>query len=327
MQPLTFEPILVPKPWGGRRLAEYGKPLPPEGTFGESWDIADLPAAAVTSADRTRTPVAGGPDAGLVLRELIARDGADLLGSARPTDAGDFPLLVKLLDAREHLSVQVHPTAEYVSSHPGTRLKTESWYVVDADPGAVIYKGFRRGVTMDDLHRAAGTRAFVELLQPVEAVPGDFHHLPAGIVHALGAGVMVAEPQTPSDTTFRLYDWTDEYGRAPRPLHLDEALDTIDLDPDEAVFLAPIAAEGSRLLVATDSYWQAEHRLDGGQVPLRTDRELRILMLPRGRARVAWPDGELALDRGATVLLPAALAPEVEVTVVEPATVLETGLV
>ncbi|MDH3500806.1 MAG: class I mannose-6-phosphate isomerase, partial [Acidimicrobiia bacterium] len=245
MEPLTFEPIIVPKPWGGRRLERFGKELAPDGLFGESWEVADLPTDAVTSSEQTRSRVSGGADDGATLSDLISLHGSDLLGSARATERGDFPLLVKFLDAREHLSVQVHPTGDYVARHPGTWLKTESWCVVDADPGAVLYKGFRPGVTMEQVAQAAGTRDFVELLQAVDAVAGDFHHLPAGIVHALGAGVLVAEIQTPSDTTFRLYDWTDEYGRAPRPLHIGEGLDTVALDPDGAVTIAPLRGQGS----------------------------------------------------------------------------------
>ncbi len=259
LHPLTFDPVLVPKPWGGRRLVAYGKALPPEATFGESWEIADLPAAAVTSSEQTRTPVAAGPHAGRALRDLIATHHAELLGHASSAAGGDFPLLVKLLDAHEHLSVQVHPSAEYFAAHPGTWLKTESWYVMDAEPGAVVYKGVRPGVTRDDLAAAAGSKDIVELLAVHDARPGDFHHLPAGIIHALGAGVMVAEIQTPSDTTFRLYDWTEEYARAPRDLHVDRALAAVDLASPGAIFLGPLAGHGSRTLIETNDYWMVEH--------------------------------------------------------------------
>lgn len=326
--PLTFEPIIVPKPWGGRTLARFGKRLPDDGTFGESWEIADLPDQAVTSSVQTRTLVASGPHAGSSLRDLIARHGSDLLGSATPTETGGFPLLVKFLDAREHLSVQVHPTAAYVASNPGTWLKTESWYVVDAAPGAVLYKGFRPGVAMPDIRRAVGSPEFVELLQPIDAHPGDFHHLPAGIVHALGAGVLVAEPQTPSDTTFRMYDWTTEYGRAPRELHLTQALETLDVDPQGAVFLTPIESHGVRTLVTTAHYWQREHKLQDGGIALDGMQELRILTVVAGRVAVQYgDDAPMVVDVGNTVVIPASAVDQVSATIDEPAVVVETGLV
>lgn len=326
LHPLTFNPVLVPKPWGGRRLAGYGKALPPAGSFGESWEIADLPAETVTSSEQTRTIVASGPCAGWSLRDLIAAHGADLLGHAAATPGGDFPLLVKLLDAHEHLSVQVHPTADYVAAHPGTRLKTESWYVVDAEPGAVLYKGVRPGVSHADLTDAAGTVGMVELLADHDAMPGDFHHLPAGIIHALGAGVMVAEIQTPSDTTFRFYDWTEEYGRSPRDLNVDQGLAAVELAPDGAVFLGPLPGHGSRTLVETGHYWIVEHRHDHGGVPLLTTRELRILMVTRGAVRIGWDEEVFEVATGGTVLIPAVCAPQLEVQVSEPGVVLEVGL-
>jgi mannose-6-phosphate isomerase len=328
LRPVILDPVIVAKPWGGRRLADLGRLLPPSGTYGESWDVADLSAEAVTSSERTRSTVAVGPDAGRSLRDLIDAYGADLLGSAPRTASGNFPLLLKFLDAHEHLSVQVHPNERYVSRHPGTRLKTESWYVVDAMPAAVIYKGVRSGVTMDDVRRAAGTSAFVELLNPVHAEPGDFHHLPAGIIHALGAGVLVAEPQTPSDTTFRIYDWADEYGRAPRTLHIEEGLETIDLAPEGAVFLTPITGEGSRTLIETRHYWQVEHKRRSGPLYLDPARELRILTVISGTATLRWGDGlAMELGTGATVLIPAVVAPESEIELTSEGVVIETGLV
>ena len=328
LTPLMFDPVLVLKPWGGRRLERFGKSLPAEGDFGESWEVADLPPESVSSSPATRSPVATGVHAGMTIRSLIETHGEELMGSAQPTAGGDFPLLVKLLDAREHLSVQVHPTDEYVATHEGCWLKTESWYVVDAEPGAVIYKGFRDGVTLEDVRAAAGTRAFVELMENIPAVAGDFHHLPAGIIHAVGAGVLVAECQTPSDTTFRMYDWTEEYGRAPRELHLDQGLATLIVAPPGAVALAPLEGEGDRLLIETQHYWQREHKLTDGPVKLQAGRELRIIMVVREAAIVTGPGNSvIEAEMGATILLPAAIVESVSVETRGEGTVLETGLV
>ena len=123
LEPFTLQPVLVQKPWGGRRLERFGKDLPDDVMIGESWEVADLPDNVASDTDDPRSRVASGPLAGLSLQEVIATAGADLLGPVRPTGEGRFPLLVKLLDAREHLSVQVHPHQGYVTSHPDTRLK------------------------------------------------------------------------------------------------------------------------------------------------------------------------------------------------------------
>lgn len=323
--PLLLDPVIVPKPWGGRRLETYGKPLPDEGSYGESWDIADLPDEIVGSSPRSRSTVIRGPLTGATLHEVIAIWGRALLGSAPATDAGDFPLLFKFLDARENLSVQVHPDESYVAGHPGTWLKTESWYIVDAAPGAVIYLDLQPGVTVAEVAAAAGSADIVELLRPVPAVPGAFHHLPAGLIHAIGAGVLVAEPQTPSDTTFRLYDWVVEYGRLPRPLHIDAALASLLIDPPGALSLDPATAPESRMLITTPHYWMREHRgvsLDGR---LGSMRELRILSVLDGNGSLRHGHDDIELSRGTTVVVPAAIVPDVTVTA-GGMTMLELGL-
>jgi len=256
---LKMKPVLAEKPWGGRRLAAYGKDLPAGSLIGESWEVADLPDDSVATVAEARSRVADGPHAGKTLRRLIAEFGSELLGSASASVDGDFPLLVKILDAREHLSVQVHPDRDYVEGHPDTRLKTESWYVIDADPGALLYLGLREGVTVADIASRIGTAAIADLLHVVPARPGDFHHLPAGLVHALGAGVVVAEVQTPSDTTFRMYDWEDRYRRPDRPMHPTAALEAIDVEATSAHSTRP-DGPGSRELLTRDAYWIVEHR-------------------------------------------------------------------
>lgn len=330
--PFALEPILVPKPWGGHRLERLGKPVP-DGqptvtTYGESWEVADLPEDALSASARGRTLVASGTHRGKSLRQLVAEMGSELLGSASPTPAGDFPLLVKLLDTAEHLSIQVHPHEEYVGRRHGWFPKTESWYVLDARPGAAIFKGFRSGVTMEAAWAAAGTSDLAELLQKIPVSRGDFHHLPAGTVHALGAGVTVAEVQTPSDTTLRLYDWTEEYQRSGRPLHVEDALWAVFAEDRPALSSSPMGSDGSRLLVSTPHYWIREHRLVAGDSPgLVREPELRILMVTRGCAEVEAGDGMiLQLGPGSTVMLPAAFGATARVTATAATTILEIGL-
>jgi mannose-6-phosphate isomerase len=322
LSPFRLDPVLVEKPWGGRRLAELGKALPTERMIGESWEVADLPAAPGSAVADPRSRVAGGPLAGAALRDLIERFGSALLGSATPTPDGGFPLLVKFLDAREHLSVQVHPHDEYVARHPDARLKTESWYVIDAVPGARLFLDIAEGTSLEQFRSALGTPAVVDMLRRVPATTGDFHHLPAGLLHALGAGVLVAEVQTPSDTTFRIYDWSDEYGRPVRDLHLAEAAETLVASPEGAISTGRLDGPGVRPLVVTGHYWMREHVSAGGAVTLVDLPETRVLMVTRGRLTV---DGATA-RAGTTVVVPAGVVAGTAVTADVGAGVLEVGL-
>ena len=322
LEPFILEPVLVQKPWGGRRLERFGKDLPDDVMIGESWEVADLPDNVASDTDDPRSRVAIGPLAGLSLQEVIETAGEDLLGPVRPTSEGRFPLLVKLLDAREHLSVQVHPHQGYVTDHPGTRLKTESWYVVDSVPGSVLFHGLASDSDLASVRRAIGTPAIVPHLRTLEAVPGSFHHVPAGLVHSLGAGVMVAEVQTPSDTTFRLYDWADEYGRAPRQMHHEEGAAALVVHPEGADSLAPRSQPGFRDLISNQHYWIREHRHEGGAIELSSEPGPRVLMVMSGAASVS----DLVLQTGTTAIVPAC-ATEVVVRVDESVVYLEIGVV
>ena len=328
---LRLDPILVPKPWGGKKLAALGKVAgadrPAGETYGESWEVADLPDGAVVASDRGRTPVRGGPHHGKTLRRLIEEMGSALLGSASATAAGDFPLLFKLLDTAEHLSIQVHPGKAQAATSYAWQHKTESWYVLDAEPGATILKGFRPGVSPEDVRSAAGTSALADLMMKIPVRPGDFHHLPAGTIHALGAGVTIAEVQTPSDTTFRLYDWTREYGRQPRRLQISEALDALSISTSEDLHVGPMTGEGARLLVDTPHYWIREHRATGRRLPMDQAPELRLLMVVRGQVEIDTGDEPpRMLGAGSTVLIPASAAPSARLTARGIAALLEVGI-
>jgi mannose-6-phosphate isomerase len=301
LAPFRLDPVLVERPWGGTRLTEYGKTLPAGLNIGESWELCDLPQAVVPHVPDPSSGVLDGPYAGARLRTVVAERTSDLLGPVAPTPDGRFPLLFKLLDAREHLSVQVHPHEGYVAEHPGARLKTESWYIVDADAGAELYLDTVPGTTMADVEAVMGSSGIVPLLGVRPAVPGAFHHVPAGRIHALGAGTFVAEVQTPSDTTYRIYDWAEEYGRAPRQLHAEESMGSIILEQGAAVSLEATAAPGVRELVTTDYYWMREHRLDSGRSELANTPGPNVLNVTRGTIHL----GDLVLPRGTTAVVPA----------------------
>jgi len=307
--PLLLEPILKEKVWGGRRLTEFGKDLPAELLIGESWEVADLASTAPGGGggDPARSRIAAGELAGRTLHDAMDAWGGHIMGASRPTPEGDFPLLVKWLDAAQHLSVQVHPTAEYVVAHPEANLKTESWVVLDADPGAHLYLGLEPGVTADDVARGARDATLPEMLRTFPAIPGEVHHLPSGTIHALGAGVLVAEVQTPSDTTFRLYDWAVEYGREGRELHLEPALECLDFGEPPAPVKAPADAADFPL-VSTEHYWIRQLRPGVAVFHGLGSGTWQVVMVTSGPVRLSASDGSFSpveLAKGDTVVVPA----------------------
>jgi len=214
--PLRFEPYLRPLVWGGRRLESVlDKCLPTDEPYGESWEVSDHASH--------RTVVAEGIHAGKSVRDLMRDSRVDLLG----TDRHDvFPWLVKFLDARDWLSVQVHPDdANAQTLWPGEGGKTEIWFILAADPGARIWAGLKPGVTRESFRAALEHGEILDCLHEIEPAPGQCLFLPAGTVHAVGGGVILAEVQQTSDATFRLFDWNrkDAQGQA-RALHIEQGL-------------------------------------------------------------------------------------------------------
>lgn len=252
MYPLKFEPVYQKRIWGGQRLrAVLGKPVPAELTreaVGESWELADLPPGTVKAdsagaqADGSLSSViSNGPWKGRTLHDVLGEtrnsklETRNCLTGNAPLNQGYFPLLVKFLDAQQDLSVQVHPDAAYCSRHADAHLKSEAWYILHAEPGAKIYKGLKAGVTREQFRAALESGQVEPLLNAIKVRAGDCHYLQSGTVHALGAGILAAEVQTPSDTTFRVFDWNrlGPYGK-PRKLHIEEALETIHFGPPAA---------------------------------------------------------------------------------------------
>ncbi|MDE0312226.1 MAG: AI-2E family transporter [Caldilineaceae bacterium] len=219
LYPLSFQPVYKDYIWGGRNLeTRLGRELP-AGIIAESWEIA--------AHANGHSKVAAGPLAGSTIEEVRQRWGEQLSGFSVETDP--FPLLIKVLDSNSWLSVQVHPDDDYARNHAGDLGKTELWVILHAEPGAEIIYGLKAGVDRERFAQSAATGDIDAMLHRIPIRTGDAVYIPAGTVHALGPGAIVAEIQQNSDTTYRLYDWgrTEAGGRS-RPLHVQQALDVID---------------------------------------------------------------------------------------------------
>ena len=220
MYPFKFKPLYKERIWGGRKLREvFNKDIPAGAKIGESWELADLPD--------DKSVIANGELAGQTLASAIQKYPKEITGEKK--FSGPFPLLIKILDAEDILSVQVHPDPRTCRRMGKGRPKTECWYIISAAPGAVIYKGLKKGVGRQAFANAIEKGGVAEMLAKVPVEAGQCHFLPAGTPHSIGAGLLIAEIQTPSDTTYRVFDFNrvDDTGKA-RELHIEEALESID---------------------------------------------------------------------------------------------------
>jgi mannose-6-phosphate isomerase len=227
---LLFEPIFQQRIWGGRRLEdEFGKKLPAGQKIGESWELVDRPEA--------QSVVRQGAFQGVTLHDLWKNHRSEIFGKVPDTER--FPLLIKLLDARETLSLQVHPPAKIAPKLNG-EPKTEFWYVAKADEDAKIYAGLRRAMSAEEFARSIAQGDVINHIHALEVKEGDGIFLPAGRFHAIGAGNLLVEIQQNSDTTYRVYDWdrVDSTGQ-PRELHIEQALQCIDFSDCQPELVKP----------------------------------------------------------------------------------------
>ena len=322
LYPLTFTPVLKDYIWGGRSLEKLGRVLPPAGVVAESWEIAG-------HEDGTTT-VANGPLAGLPLTAVHAQLGEALIGrrSAWAQARGKFPLLVKLLDASRPLSVQVHPDDDYALANEGNELgKTEMWVVLDARPGAEIILGVRPGTTPAAFRAALQAGQLEPYLHRLPVQTGDHVCVPAGSLHAIMGGLLIAEIQQNSNTTYRVYDWNrlGSDGR-PRPLHVDRALDVINFAQTAPTLHPPqpLAAPAGvqRWELCRNRYFVTERVVlaEGAAYQGNLDGEtLEIWGLLSGRVAI----NQVSLNAVQFALLPAALGP-FTLTAATPATLLRT---
>jgi mannose-6-phosphate isomerase len=300
--PLAFEPLFMERVWGGRRLAErFGKALPERAVIGESWELVDRPEAQSVVA-------AGHALAGRTLGELWhSPDRARLFGrrAAAVPEAEPFPLLVKLLDCEQTLSVQVHPPAD-VAADLGGQPKTEMWVILDATPDAALYVGLRRGVTRERFERALADGEDVSgCLQRLAVAPGDAMFLPSGRVHAIGAGNLIAEIQQNSDTTYRVFDFHRlGLDGVPRPLHVTESLASIDWDDVEPPLVRPTRVDPATETLVRDPLFEVDRLVVAPGAPPRPAAragECAVVIVTAGTVTL---DGRRHAP-GATLLVPA----------------------
>ena len=312
MPPLVFEPYLRPMVWGGRGLGEtFAKTLPDAGPYGESWEVSAHPLHV--------SRVAEGPLAGALLTDLTATRADDLFGTAANT-VDVFPLLVKLLDCHQLLSIQVHPNDEQAVRLTGGRErlgKTEAWVIMDVGPAGKVYAGLKAGVTRADVEAGLASGTLESCLHALTPVPGDCIFLPAGTVHAVGGGVVMAEVQQSSDATFRLYDW-DRPGPdgKPRALHVRESLESIDWSAGP-VFPAvgtpipglPAGVTGERLVQC--ACFNMDRFRASSPFDLPDAGVLSVWLVLDGSAELVSSDASYRrpFRRGETVLIPAAAGP------------------
>ena len=291
--PLTFEPIFMERMWGGRRLeAEFGKKLPPQRPIGESWEIVDRPEA--------QSIVREGLLRGKTLHELWTQYRDEIFGEA--PDSSRFPLLLKLLDAHDKLSLQVHPP-EKLADRLGGEPKTEFWYVAAADPGAELYLGFRESITRDQFEKALLDGTAADHVHTVRVKTGDSAFLPAGRLHALGAGNLLIEVQQNSDTTYRVFDWNrvDDKGKR-RQLHIDQALQCIDFND-----VAPKLVEPQGELLVRHELFEVQKWNLMASREISSQRQFAIVCCLSGAIRCGGAD----LSPGECFLVPPSLSDQI----------------
>lgn len=323
LYPLKFRPILKSMLWGGSKLTAAGKKLPrgmdPEASVGESWEISGV--------GKNVSVVSNGFLKSNDLEEIVEIYMGELVGDSVYEKYGlEFPVLIKLIDAREVLSIQVHPGDELALERHGTRGKTEMWYVIDHEPGAFIYAGFKRTVSREEYLAAAAAGKLAGLLEKYEVKKGDVYYIPAGTVHAIGKGILLAEIQETSEITYRIDDWgrTGADGK-PRELHTAEAAGAVDLSYREDIkrTVIPQAGTGRELVASpyftTNILW-VDGKLTRDYAPFDS---FVAYVCTEGEAEIAWEGGAEKISALQSVLIPAEID---EITLSGKATILEVHM-
>jgi mannose-6-phosphate isomerase len=308
LYPFTFHPIFKERVWGGRKIETlYGKALPAGRPIGESWEISDRPGDV--------SVIANGPLAGKDLRWLMEHHRQQLLGRAE-TGEGRFPLLIKILDAQDTLSLQVHPPAPR-AVELGGEPKTEMWFIADAGPESELFVGLKKGTTRQAFENKLRDGSVAECFHRVPVCAGDAMFLPSGRVHAIGSGLVIFEIQQNSDTTYRVFDWNRKgLDGKPRELHVEQGLASIDFEDFEPELVSHQAQSvGSSVIrpLTKDPLFNVElvTMKETESMPLGLRSTFRIIGVVQGRVAVVSVDGEaIELTAGRFCLIPAGVRTE-----------------
>jgi len=302
LYPMVFEPILKDRIWGGTKLkTDLGKTNLPTDTTGESWELSAVPGDV--------SVVKEGAYAGKPLSELLEKFPEEILGSKIHKQFGtQFPLLFKFLDAREDLSIQVHPNDELAKERHNSFGKTEMWYVMQADEGARIIVGFKHKSSADEYVQHLGDKNLIEILNEVPVKKGDVFFLETGTIHAIGAGIVIAEIQQTSDITYRIYDWdrVDANGKG-RELHVQQALDAMNYNTTETQKYYAQEPNKSNVMVDCPYFTTSFLPLDGNTAVSKDGNSFTVYICTEGDFSVAFDEKKYDFSKGDTILIPAAL--------------------
>jgi len=296
MNPITFKPLYMERVWGGREFERvYHRSLPdPAQPFGESWEIVDR--------EGEQSVVDEGPLAGKTLHELWTFHREDIFGSGYESHPR-FPILIKMLDARDELSIQVHPPAR-LAAELGGEPKTEMWYIADCDPAAKLYVGLKQGVTKADFEKAIEDGSVEQCVHAIAPQPGDSIFIASGRLHAIGAGFLIHEIQQNSDTTYRVFDWNRlGLDGKPRQLHVAQSMASIDFDDFEPAMDVP---DGDNL--ATCEYFRTDRKSLAAGETITHPEPGRFSILSVAEGALLSVAGR-HFDKGQFILLPRNAAP------------------
>ena len=300
LYPLTFDPIFKERIWGGEKLqTELHKPTH-QPLIGESWEVSTVKGDV--------SVISNGTLKGTSLQALIEQAPEVLLGSAVYKRFGtDFPLLIKFIDAAQDLSIQVHPDDALAKARHNSFGKTEMWYIMEADPNASIIIGFNRNVSKEEYQSHLENKTLSQLLNYEKVSHGDMFFIPAGKIHAIGAGVLLAEIQQTSDITYRVYDFDrkDKNGNY-RELHTELALDAIDFERKEDFRKSYSSTENTVNPAVASPYFTTDYLKITQETPLTLSEDsFHIYIGVAGKGSLQYGDMELPLEKGQTVLVPA----------------------
>lgn len=306
--PITFTPFYMERVWGGRELERvYGRSLSsPDRPYGESWELVDR--------EDVQSVASSGIFVGTTLHSLWTEHRTEVFGTDYETMVGRFPILLKILDARDDLSIQVHPPVDLASSLGG-EPKTEMWIIAARDPGAKLYVGFRRGVSRADFRQALLDGTVAECVHAIEPEPGQSIFIPSGRLHAIGAGFLIHEIQQNSDTTYRVFDWNRPgLDGKPRQLHVDKSMASIDFDDFEPSMDSPRGT-----ILAECPYFRTDrHFVDAADAFTARDPDRFSILSMLSGCLKSW-DGR-SFYAGDTILLPRkspALVASADTTIIE----------